>query len=453
MTTGTVGPGSLSAILDTTAGELSGHLNRGEMALVLVLADQPDAVRCSLAESARGRGRAEAVRFAHAADMVLRIPETFILVAESGRFSVAHLDMVHSRIQRHLRSVSSSMRAKVRRVLDAAVDKALSSWLSAHDGEYEFSVVHLKVVQDLVDAVLAEAATDVAEATERREADSAELTKSGTSLRLNCGSETIAAATWDAITQRDLEMHTELSGAAEKLGVLPDPESANADGEIEVSAATAVVPTLGECRARILLDLLGDSPETMKVQVNLFRLSTDGKTGVGPGYVSGQGWVSEGTAAMLERVATKTVVLEDVDETLCAESEQYRFPFVTKLQMEGRDGFCRFPGCEVPAHRCDHDHIVASHHTDPTSDGPTSLANGICLCRRHHVLKTRGLWRPNTDDAGHTVVWTGPDGEKVTTMASGPLALVMKRSMDPSGPEPPESAVPPEPPDPPLVHG
>ncbi|MGO1555528.1 MAG: hypothetical protein ACTHXD_11120, partial [Candidatus Corynebacterium faecigallinarum] len=157
-----VGTGSLSAVLNTTAGELSGHLNRGEMALTLVLADQPEDVRCSLAESSRGRGRAEAVRFAHAADMVLRIPETFICVAESGRFSVAHLDMIYVRIQRHMRSVASAMRNEVRTVLDAAVDAALSSWLS--EGAAEGAVVHLKVVQDLVDAVFAEVATDIAEA-------------------------------------------------------------------------------------------------------------------------------------------------------------------------------------------------------------------------------------------------------------------------------------------------
>ncbi|HJC84425.1 MAG TPA: HNH endonuclease [Candidatus Corynebacterium faecigallinarum] len=437
-----VGTGSLSAVLNTTAGELSGHLNRGEMALTLVLADQPEDVRCSLAESSRGRGRAEAVRFAHAADMVLRIPETFICVAQSGRFSVAHLDMIYVRIQRHMRSVASAMRNEVRTVLDAAVDAALSSWLS--EGAAEGAVVHLKVVQDLVDAVFAEVATDIAEATERREADSAELTRSGTSLRLNCGSETIATATWDAITQRALEMHTELSDAAEKVGLDLDPAEAAADGTIEVSAATAVVPTLGECRARVLLDLLGDTAETMKVQVNLFRLSTDGKTGVGPGYVIGQGWVSEGTAAMLETAATKTVVLEDVDEVLRAESEQYRFPFVTQLQMEGRDGFCRFPGCDVPACRCDHDHIVASSHTDPGSDGPTSLANGMCLCRRHHVLKTRGIWRPVTEDGGLTVEWTGPDGEKVIARASGPLAQVMRREMESSDPDPPDTSDPPD---------
>lgn len=165
---------------------------------------------------------------------------------------------------------------------------------------------------------------------------------------------------------------------------------------------------------------------------------------MGPGYVIGQGWVSEGTAAMLETAATKTVVLEDVDEVLCAESEQYRFPFVTQLQMEGRDGFCRFPGCDVPACRCDHDHIVASSHTDPGSDGPTSLANGMCLCRRHHVLKTRGIWRPVTEDGGLTVEWTGPDGEKVITRASGPLAQVMRREMESSDPDPPDTSDPPD---------
>ena len=380
-----------------------------------------------------GPGGAEAVRFAHAADMVLRIPETFICVAESGRFSVAHLDMIYVRIQRHMRSVASAMRNEVRTVLDAAVDAALSSRLS--EGAAEGAVVHLKVVQDLVDAVFAEVATDIAEATERREADSAELTRSGTSLRLNCGSETIATATWDAITQRALEMHTELSDAAEKVGLDLDPAEAAADGTIEVSAATAVVPTLGECRARVLLDLLGDTAETMKVQVNLFRLSTDGKP------VWGRVRLRQLTNKLQQcwKPRPKTVVLRM--STRCCAPSRSSTALCYSAADGGRDGFA---GSRVTSQRRCTTTIVASSHTDPGSDGPTSLANGMCLCRRHHVLKTRGIWRPVTEDGGLTVEWTGPDGEKVITRASGPLAQVMRREMGSSDPDPPDTSDPPD---------
>lgn len=46
-----------------------------------------------------------------------------------------------------------------------------------------------------------------------------------------------------------------------------------------------------------------------------------------------------------------------------------------------RDMTCRFPGCDVPADRCDLDHTIAY----PV--GPTQASNLKCLCRKHHLLK------------------------------------------------------------------
>ena len=46
-----------------------------------------------------------------------------------------------------------------------------------------------------------------------------------------------------------------------------------------------------------------------------------------------------------------------------------------------RDRHCRFPGCDRPPSYCDAHHIV--HWA---KGGPTSMANTILLCRRHHRL-------------------------------------------------------------------
>ena len=49
-----------------------------------------------------------------------------------------------------------------------------------------------------------------------------------------------------------------------------------------------------------------------------------------------------------------------------------------------RDRHCRFPGCDRPHTWCD------SHHVDHWADGgPTSLANLLLLCRRHHGMVHR----------------------------------------------------------------
>ncbi len=53
-----------------------------------------------------------------------------------------------------------------------------------------------------------------------------------------------------------------------------------------------------------------------------------------------------------------------------------------------RDGTCRFPGCPVPAVRCDLDHEVPFD-----AGGPTDRANLGALCRRHHRLKTLTGWQ------------------------------------------------------------
>ncbi|NVN50547.1 HNH endonuclease signature motif containing protein [Mycolicibacterium hippocampi] len=77
-----------------------------------------------------------------------------------------------------------------------------------------------------------------------------------------------------------------------------------------------------------------------------------------------------------------------------------------------RDMFCRFPGCDVPADRCDIDHV------EPWPLGLTHPSNLNCKCRSHHLMKTfwggPDGWRDaQLPDA--TVIWTAPDGRTYTT--------------------------------------
>lgn len=83
--------------------------------------------------------------------------------------------------------------------------------------------------------------------------------------------------------------------------------------------------------------------------------------------------------------------------------------------VRARDLYCRFPGCTVPAERCDIDHVV------PWPYGPTHPSNLNCKCRAHHLAKTfwEG-WRDEQFPDG-TVIWTTPSGQRYTTVPGSRL--------------------------------
>ena len=83
-----------------------------------------------------------------------------------------------------------------------------------------------------------------------------------------------------------------------------------------------------------------------------------------------------------------------------------------------RDLSCRFPGCDVPADRCDIDHSV------PWPYGPTHPSNLNCKCRTHHLWKTFCAgpdgWTEHQAPDG-TITWTAPDGRRYTTRPGSAL--------------------------------
>lgn len=94
---------------------------------------------------------------------------------------------------------------------------------------------------------------------------------------------------------------------------------------------------------------------------------------------------------------------------------------IVRASVEGRDGTCRFPGCDVPAHKCQLDHVQRYNHDNPADGGPTSTSNLHCLCAKHHNAKTAGSWDVTINQDG-VEVWTSHgDGHQVITAPNGPL--------------------------------
>lgn len=98
-----------------------------------------------------------------------------------------------------------------------------------------------------------------------------------------------------------------------------------------------------------------------------------------------------------------------------AECKGYTPTESIKAAVAGRDLHCRFPGCEVPAYKCQYDHVRRY------GSGPTSTANLHLLCSKHHNLKTAGSWDVALHPDGHEVWTSHGDGHSVITEAEGPL--------------------------------
>ncbi|WP_394372009.1 HNH endonuclease signature motif containing protein [Corynebacterium tuberculostearicum] len=88
-----------------------------------------------------------------------------------------------------------------------------------------------------------------------------------------------------------------------------------------------------------------------------------------------------------------------------------------RAYTQGRDATCRWPGCTVPATRCQLDHRIEYHHGGPTS--PDNLVN---LCQHHHNIKTDRRIHYILDPITGTIAWLHHDGTYQLDHPTGPLA-------------------------------
>nr|WP_300337856.1 HNH endonuclease signature motif containing protein [Actinomyces sp.] len=100
---------------------------------------------------------------------------------------------------------------------------------------------------------------------------------------------------------------------------------------------------------------------------------------------------------------------------------RYRPPAALADAVRARDVSCTHPGCEVPARRCDIDHIR------PWSQGgTTSLDNLTLLCQAHHYLKHSPGWSlTRTEDGG--LVWRTPTGARYRRDPDGSIRMLAAR--------------------------
>lgn len=135
--------------------------------------------------------------------------------------------------------------------------------------------------------------------------------------------------------------------------------------------------------------LLGDGPIGVRVLVAATHL--DARRG--RGFLDGQ--PDPVSIATVERVAcsagTVALLVDDADnagQPLNLGRERRLFSRAQRLALAARDGGCRWPGCERPPSWCE------AHHIDhwQRDGGRTDVADGILLCRHHHLLAHNNGW-------------------------------------------------------------
>ena len=118
---------------------------------------------------------------------------------------------------------------------------------------------------------------------------------------------------------------------------------------------------------------------------------------------------------------------------------RYRPPAALADLVRARDRACTHPGCEIPARRCDIDHLRPW-----ARGGTTSLDNLTVLCEAHHRLKHTPGWSLVRLDDG-ALLWRTPSGARYRREADGTILRLPRRIgprslVDPGGPVPADLA-------------
>ncbi|WP_104178986.1 HNH endonuclease signature motif containing protein [Arthrobacter sp. B0490] len=112
---------------------------------------------------------------------------------------------------------------------------------------------------------------------------------------------------------------------------------------------------------------------------------------------------------------TRILTHPETGAVLSVGRSSYAVPADLKRWLRVRDQTCRHPGCSIPASRCDLDHTVPWSH-----QGRTDATNLASLCRKHHMLKTQGIWHyTQNPDASETPGSYSTPGALTATSPTG----------------------------------
>ncbi|MEX1079153.1 MAG: DUF222 domain-containing protein, partial [Homoserinimonas sp.] len=152
--------------------------------------------------------------------------------------------------------------------------------------------------------------------------------------------------------------------------------------------------------------VLGSRRPAVRVLVTGTALAT----GTGHGRIEGQ--PAPVSIETVERIVCETgivpVAFDPDGQCIDLGREQRLYTARQRIGLAARDGGCRWPDCDRPPSWCEAHHINqwARDH------GNTDLADGILLCRHHHLLLHNNHWKITRTGGSyrlHPPTSTGPD--------------------------------------------
>jgi hypothetical protein len=241
----------------------------------------------------------------------------------------------------------------------------------------------------------------------------------------------MASVTWYGPAVEARAMHNRLTGMAKAL-------AAEQGGETR---------TLDQLRADIMGDLLVDGhvaghPKAVRgVRATIFAtvpalslLDDEIAAKSEPPTVEGVGPIPLSVARQLAGGAKGWIRVLTHPETGIALSfgrKKYKPPPELRRFVQWRAGRCLWPGCGMPAERCELDHTIAWK-----DGGPTDACNLCPLCAGHHTVKHHGGWKVRQlEGRDGAVEWTSPMG-RVYVVEPERRAPVFRPALEPEGTPP-----------------
>ncbi|RJU03162.1 HNH endonuclease [Arthrobacter frigidicola] len=263
-------------------------------------------------------------------------------------------------------------------------------------------------------------------------------------LRAELHPESLTDRTRSARKNRRVDFHPDDDGMAWLNVYLPAEKAVAIDGRLTRLSRALQCPeetrTLAQLRTDVLTDLLTHTcPDPTITGTG----TAPAGAGAAPGGAGGAGW--NGIQAQVH-VTVPVLTLLDVDDApgelegygpidpdlarrlaahapsftrllthpetgavLSVGRDTYTVPADLKKWLRVRDRTCRHPGCNRSAAAAELDHTI------PWSRAGTTAHNNLAhLCRRHHMLKSQGLWHYNQPSPG-IITATSPAGRTYQT--------------------------------------